>query len=670
MPLRILILFPLLLLLAGLEKASGAEDFSFSSNYPSAAGYFRELRLHPQPESSYSSCNTGTIFSNSNFNGGAFICKIEGSEAEPLGDVWQLQDNSLYPNVRNLSNLKVIIGTSAALFKLTLNDDGSILSQGNIGEDLNLPSAGQGSGTRFVWYQRKAAFRAGGVEHDEWSDGNIGQNSIALGYNNKAASRYSAVLGGENNIVNLSPGADPATILGGKNNTILTRFASYPSYSVIAGGQSNTVWNGYTFAAGMENIAGGINVTQGEHMVIAGHQNRIDGRHNIISGGQRNLNAGFNSTISGGSNNTISSYLCENCTISGGSTNSIDETRNSFLRGNNIIGGKSNLINNAFSSESATIHGGLQNTIYNNAYGTLSGGAHNTLGSTSAASSDSTISGGYQNSIAGSKNSLHSGENNKLMTGSGSNDGYSTIVGGRNNTVSESFITLLPGENNIAEAANSLMFGKNLRTTSGAHHTFIWGMPTSRVTTNTPNNFLIQTGKVGIHKTNPQALLDIVASSLATETYFSITHNTPADRLIVTLFNNQVRVGINNSSPSYPLHFGNGAHVDSAGNFISASSRQRKEDIQSLDLETAQSNLKALRPVTYNFKNTPEQTTAGFIAEEMPSDLAVPGQNGLYELDILAVLIKVTQDHEERLQSQQDELNNLSESVKQLPNRK
>jgi hypothetical protein len=50
---------------------------------------------------------------------------------------------------------------------------------------IGVPAVGtiptSGSGTRLMWYPRKAAFRAGYAAGSEWDDSNIGANSIALG---------------------------------------------------------------------------------------------------------------------------------------------------------------------------------------------------------------------------------------------------------------------------------------------------------------------------------------------------------------------------------------------------------------------------------------------------------------------------------------------------------
>ena len=46
-----------------------------------------------------------------------------------------------------------------------------------------------------MWYPRKAAFRAGGVDDTQWDDLNIGDNSAAFGYSTTAIGYVSTAMG-------------------------------------------------------------------------------------------------------------------------------------------------------------------------------------------------------------------------------------------------------------------------------------------------------------------------------------------------------------------------------------------------------------------------------------------------------------------------------------------
>lgn len=74
---------------------------------------------------------------------------------------------------------RVGIGTTNPEFKLSLDTDGGIVAKGDFGSGTILATTG--SGTRFVWYPRKSAFRAGHVSSIQWNDANIGNHSIAMG---------------------------------------------------------------------------------------------------------------------------------------------------------------------------------------------------------------------------------------------------------------------------------------------------------------------------------------------------------------------------------------------------------------------------------------------------------------------------------------------------------
>ncbi len=104
-----------------------------------------------------------------------------------------------------LKNGSVGLNTSDVEFRLTLDKgettpDGGILAIGTldypVGSYPSLTTLNTaGAGTRFIWYPRKAALRAGYVNGTQWDDVNIGIGSIAIGKNVKAAGDWSVALG-------------------------------------------------------------------------------------------------------------------------------------------------------------------------------------------------------------------------------------------------------------------------------------------------------------------------------------------------------------------------------------------------------------------------------------------------------------------------------------------
>jgi len=113
------------------------------------------------------------------------------------------------------------IGTTRPEFKLSLEDDGGIIAKGVYGSGATLTTSGGDGTTRFIWYPKKGAFRAGGIlprrESLEWKeyktdyfdDINIGYGSFAAGTNVIASGTNSFAFG-----FNTFAAADNAFIFG------------------------------------------------------------------------------------------------------------------------------------------------------------------------------------------------------------------------------------------------------------------------------------------------------------------------------------------------------------------------------------------------------------------------------------------------------------------------
>jgi len=99
---------------------------------------------------------------------------------------------------------------------------------------------------------------------------------------------------------------------------------------------------------------------------------------------------------------------------------------------------------------------------------------------------------------------------------------------------------------------------------------------------------------------------------------------------------------------SVSLVLGNGASCNSSGQWLDASSRDYKENIQEITSIEALKTLKGLQPVKYNFKRDPlKDLTVGFIAEDVPALVATKDRKALSPLEIVAVLTKVVQEQQE-----------------------
>ena len=116
-------------------------------------------------------------------------------------------------------------------------------------------------------------------------------------------------------------------------------------------------------------------------------------------------------------------------------------------------------------------------------------------------------------------------------------------------------------------------------------------------------------------------------------------------------------VGIGTTTPNYPLEMGSGAHVTAGGVWTNASSKKYKENIRNLTAEEAMAALEELRPTRFNYKVDKEDEYLGFIAEDVPDLVATPDRKGLSPMDIVAVLTKVVQAQQAKIEELETRLN-------------
>lgn len=203
-------------------------------------------------------------------------------------DQWNETSTLLYTE-KNVS-----IGAGMSNMLLTLTNDGGIVAMGTFGVGRTINALG--SGTRMLWYPRKAAFRAGQVSGAQWDDANIGDHSVAFGEDNTASGVHSVISGGSNNLAN---GQRAATVAGGLDNTASNWYAT------VSGGQQNTASGNYSVVSGgYNNEASGTYATVGG----GGSQNQASGIASTISGGAGNVAEGTGSAVPGGSLNRAAGY--------------------------------------------------------------------------------------------------------------------------------------------------------------------------------------------------------------------------------------------------------------------------------------------------------------------------------------------------------------------------
>lgn len=160
-------------------------------------------------------------------------------------------------------------------FALSIGDGGGIISKGNLGQGEVLASSG--SGTKLIWYPRKAAFRAGYISpgNTQWDDGNIGNNSFAVGQNTLATGAYGATAMG---IDTQATGLLAATAMG--------------LHTTASGDNGATSMGYYTTASGESSVSMGNNAeAKSKYSLAVGSFVTADGGSNAIVLGSGPTNA-------------------------------------------------------------------------------------------------------------------------------------------------------------------------------------------------------------------------------------------------------------------------------------------------------------------------------------------------------------------------------------------
>jgi len=82
----------------------------------------------------------------------------------------------------------------AGLFRVNV-DAGALFGGTYDGDGSGTGIPAEGSGTRMMWYPRKGAFRAGGINGTQWDAANIGDYSLAIGQDVRASASNATAFG-------------------------------------------------------------------------------------------------------------------------------------------------------------------------------------------------------------------------------------------------------------------------------------------------------------------------------------------------------------------------------------------------------------------------------------------------------------------------------------------
>ena len=209
-----------------------------------------------------------------------------------------------------------------------------------------------------------------------------------------------------------------------------------------------------------------------------------------------------------------------------------------------------------------------------------------------------------------------------------------------------------PGAANIKGSQNFLVKFKN-EAEGGNSQIYDDGNQIGIGTTE-PKQRLEVNGSIQIHEQNSSVAGLMITQSSGDTGY--IIHNQAStltigagsqDRITIDRDGN---VGIAVARPEHPLEMASGAHATSGGVWTNSSSRERKENISLISLQQATAALADLEPVSFNYRNEQDEDYVGFIAEDVPDLVASRDRQTLSAMDIVAVLTRVVQAQQQRIE--------------------
>lgn len=216
------------------------------------------------------------------------------------------------------------------------------------------------------------------------------------------------------------------------------------------------------------------------------------------------------------------------------------------------------------------------------------------------------------------------------------------------------------GSSTIKGTEDFLM--KFTRKTSGGNSQIFDDGNNVGIGTTEPSQRLEVNGNIQIHERNSSVAGLMLTQSSGGMGY--IMHNRAdtltlgagsVDRLTIDRDGN---VGIGTVRPTHPLEMANGAYVSAGGVWTNSSSRERKDNIVALTPEEALAALIALEPVRFNYKRDTSEEYVGFIAEDVPGLVASTDRMSLSTMDIVAVLTKVVQQQQQKIEELEARLDN------------
>jgi hypothetical protein len=200
------------------------------------------------------------------------------------------------------------VENAGAVKQMRLNEDGGFVIGGVFGTGV-IPASD--AGTRLMWFPAKAAFRVGYVSLDQWNAGNIGDYSMAMGYNTRASALYSTAMG----YITRASGRS-ATAMG-EFTFASALYSTAMGYGTTASGNYSTAMGALTTSSNPYSTAMGYQTTaSGDYSTAMGRETTASGSYSTAMG-VNSIASGWTSFAMG--DNTTASGLA--ATVAGGSFN-------------------------------------------------------------------------------------------------------------------------------------------------------------------------------------------------------------------------------------------------------------------------------------------------------------------------------------------------------------
>ncbi|MFT5311847.1 MAG: hypothetical protein ACI8Z9_000323 [Paraglaciecola sp.] len=193
-----------------------------------------------------------------------------------------------------------------------------------------------------------------------------------------------------------------------------------------------------------------------------------------------------------------------------------------------------------------------------------------------------------------------------------------------------------------------------------------------RIIPGAPNGsfYIANDGDIGLQTVTPDGLFDVAHSANANNHAFLISpssdvginidngfspngvfdvQTTGGESLFMVTGTGEIGIGVSSVAAGNVLQALSGALLTTGGVWTNASSRALKSDIVVISADVARQTVNALKPVTFTYKSEPDETYAGFIAEDVPEIVASSDRKSLAAMDFVAVLTKLVQEQQKAI---------------------